>query len=214
MGNHPLTKIERGHAVQTTRDTEKKRRLLRKALHLFAAEGYAAVGVRRLAEEAGISIGMVRLHFGSKEGLRNQLDDLVIDAIQDLYQHIEIDPDRPDPLQFAQHALQFSSVERDVLLYLRSSLIEQSPRASDMVARLFAICRSWIETFNAKGLIEDGINPDALAKFVLYNLIGPLIIEPYSQDIIGESIYSANQVQARNELLFKAMTTGVLVKHS
>ena len=210
MPPRALIQLVGDHFLPKTRDTEKKNRLLRKALHLFARDGYAAVGVRRLAEEAGISIGMVRLHFGSKDGLREQLDNLVIEAIQNLYDRVEIDPKNPDPQQFIQHSVEFSKVERDVLLYLRASLIEQSPRASEMAARLFEITKNWVSTFDKNKLLVDGVDKDTVASFMFYNLIGPLIIEPYSRDLFGRSVYNAKQVKLRNELLLRAMTTGIL----
>ena len=43
--------------------------ILRSALRLYRAEGCSSVGVRRIASEAGVSLGMINHYFGSKEQL-------------------------------------------------------------------------------------------------------------------------------------------------
>lgn len=43
--------------------------LLTAALSAFAQRGYDGVDLRSIAETAGVDVGLVRVHFGSKEGL-------------------------------------------------------------------------------------------------------------------------------------------------
>jgi len=51
-------------AAVATRD-----RILDAAEHLFARRGYYGVSLRAIAEEAGVQLGLLPYHFGSKEGL-------------------------------------------------------------------------------------------------------------------------------------------------
>lgn len=44
-------------------------RILDAAEHLFARRGYYGVSLRAIAEEAGVQLGLLPYHFGSKEGL-------------------------------------------------------------------------------------------------------------------------------------------------
>lgn len=46
-----------------------KHNILLAASDLFAARGYGGAGVRDIAHRAGVSLGMIRHYFGSKEGL-------------------------------------------------------------------------------------------------------------------------------------------------
>jgi AcrR family transcriptional regulator len=48
---------------------ESREQLLAVALHLLAERGYAAVGLRELAAEAGVTTGSIYHHFSSKEDL-------------------------------------------------------------------------------------------------------------------------------------------------
>ena len=57
-------------------------------MKLFAEKGFSAVGVREIAAEAGVSLGLVRTHFGSKEGLRAAIDAYVLQEIKSLYSNV------------------------------------------------------------------------------------------------------------------------------
>lgn len=52
------------HPAETTHD-----RLLDAAEALFAERGYDAVGIREIAERAGVNLSGIKYHFGSKRGL-------------------------------------------------------------------------------------------------------------------------------------------------
>ena len=51
------------------------------AIEQFAQHGFA-VGLRTIAEAAGVSAALVIHHFGSKEGLRKACDDYVAEEIR------------------------------------------------------------------------------------------------------------------------------------
>jgi AcrR family transcriptional regulator len=58
----------------TTRD-----RLLDAAEGLFGARGYEAVGIREIAERAGVNLSGIKYHFGSKRGLYLEVIRLTMD---------------------------------------------------------------------------------------------------------------------------------------
>jgi AcrR family transcriptional regulator len=49
--------------------TEKKQAILKTALSLFAQKGYDSTSTAKVAQEAGVSEGLIFKHFGNKEGL-------------------------------------------------------------------------------------------------------------------------------------------------
>lgn len=59
------------------------RRILDVAIDAFAADGFSAVTVRRIATEADVSPALVLHHYGSKAGLRAACDAQVITRIMD-----------------------------------------------------------------------------------------------------------------------------------
>ena len=49
--------------------TEKQEKILNAALKLFAEEGYRTTSTSKVAQEAGVSEGLIFRHFKNKEGL-------------------------------------------------------------------------------------------------------------------------------------------------
>ncbi|WP_349829335.1 TetR/AcrR family transcriptional regulator [Brevibacterium litoralis] len=56
-------------------------KILDAAVLLFADRGFRATTVRQVAEQAGVSLGLVHHHFGSKAALRKACDAHVVDRI-------------------------------------------------------------------------------------------------------------------------------------
>ena len=67
--------------VRSTNDLTTRARIRDAAITAFGEQGFA-VGVRAIAEAAGVSPGLVNHHFGSKDGLRAECDAFVTDAIR------------------------------------------------------------------------------------------------------------------------------------
>lgn len=55
-------------------------RIRNAAIACFARDGFQ-VGLRRIADEAGVSLGLIRHHFGSKDELRSACDTYVLDLV-------------------------------------------------------------------------------------------------------------------------------------
>src|SRR5699024_6153664 len=61
------------------RDLTGRARIRNAGLHLFAANGFAGTPLRSIAAEAGVAIGLISHHFGSKDGLREAVESWIID---------------------------------------------------------------------------------------------------------------------------------------
>ncbi len=59
-------------------DLTARARIRDAAIRLFADKGIDASSVREIAQEAGVSSGLLRHHFGSKEGLRDACDEYAL----------------------------------------------------------------------------------------------------------------------------------------
>ena len=53
--------------------SDPKKRILEAAVSLFAAKGFAAVGVREIASEAGVNIAMISYYFDGKVGILREI---------------------------------------------------------------------------------------------------------------------------------------------
>jgi AcrR family transcriptional regulator len=78
--------------VVTFEDLTARARIREAALKLFAEEGYERATIRRIAQTARVSPGLLRHHYGSKEALRRACDDHVFDVLHRLNAQILEDP--------------------------------------------------------------------------------------------------------------------------
>ncbi|BFU47230.1 TetR family transcriptional regulator [Krasilnikovia sp. MM14-A1004] len=62
-------------SARAAEDLTARARIRDAAIDLFAEHGFATATVRDIAQRAGVSSGLLRHHFGSKEGLRDACDE-------------------------------------------------------------------------------------------------------------------------------------------
>lgn len=60
-------------------DLTAKARIRNTALDLYAQYGEERISLRAVASEAGVTLGLVQHHFKTKAGLREAVDQLVVD---------------------------------------------------------------------------------------------------------------------------------------
>src|SRR4051812_12402554 len=98
-------------------------RIRNAALELFAARGVSATSIRDVAQAAGVSAGLVQHHFGTKDGLREAVDQFVVsDALATI-------ADLPSSLEerTTEFAARMGEVVRDrphSMLYMARSATE------------------------------------------------------------------------------------------
>ena len=64
---------------RSAEDLTARARIRDAALRLFAERGLDGTTIRDIAKEAGVSGGLIRHHFGSKDGLRSACDVYALD---------------------------------------------------------------------------------------------------------------------------------------
>jgi AcrR family transcriptional regulator len=110
------------------------------ALRLFAEHGIAAATIRDIAKAAGVSSGLVRHHFGSKEALRDACDAYATDRVNRLWEQM-----------FAEGRLGdtgfMASIHPTTMLlqnYLVRSMMDGSPAATAMFRQMVEIGEQWL----------------------------------------------------------------------
>ncbi|TDD15495.1 TetR/AcrR family transcriptional regulator [Nonomuraea diastatica] len=73
-------------------DLTARARIRDAALRLFGEEGFDRATIRDIAHAAGVSSGLVRHHFGSKEALRDECDAYLARALERLNDQVRTDP--------------------------------------------------------------------------------------------------------------------------
>ena len=78
-------------------DLTARARIRDAALRLFAERGIEGASVRDIAKAAGVSGGLVRHHFGSKEGLRDACDAYALDRLMRIKEQAVLDGQLANP---------------------------------------------------------------------------------------------------------------------
>jgi len=187
-----------------------RRQLLIAGMRLFAERGFAAVGLREIAAEAGVSLGLVRTHFGSKDGLRAAIDQHVLEEIKALYATV-LEHSGAEALGMAvEDALEWIGRDREALMYARMALMEKSPGSQALFDEILAIMRQFIENNARRGLLQPGVDREWAAIYLVFDFIGPAIIEPFAKAAFGKSMYSKSMIAGRNAFMERAFTRGLL----
>jgi AcrR family transcriptional regulator len=182
--------------------------LLRAGMALFAQRGFAGTGLRDIAAQAGVSLGLVRTHFGSKDGLRAAIDAYVLEEIKVLYAAV-IEHSAKEALERAvEDAVEWITRERDALMYARMALMEKTPGSQALFDQLLAIMRNFVDLNAKRGLLQPNIDQEWAAIYMLFDFIGPAIIEPFAKSAFGKSMYSKSMIAKRNAFMSRAFTRG------
>lgn len=110
------------------------------ALTQFAEHGVKGASMRRIAEQAGVSLALVQYHFGNKDGLRQACDEYVIEFIRLTVKRGIDEQQLPEPA-FVDETHRSGS---PVIRYLGRTLADATPAAAALFDELVAITREYL----------------------------------------------------------------------
>lgn len=116
-------------------DLTARARIREAALEHFARDGYDRATIRAIAKTAGVSPGLLRHHYGSKEELREACDHYVFEMIHRANAEILSDPGASS--QIRQTSKPFGS-------YVARSLSDDSPTVGPIFDELVTMTEAWL----------------------------------------------------------------------
>jgi TetR/AcrR family transcriptional regulator, regulator of cefoperazone and chloramphenicol sensitivity len=116
-------------------DLTARARIREAALEHFARDGYDRTTIRAIAKTAGVSPGLLRHHYGSKEDLREACDHYVFEMIRRANAEILSDPGAS--AQVRQTSKPFGS-------YVARSLADDSPTVGPIFDELVTMTEAWL----------------------------------------------------------------------
>jgi TetR/AcrR family transcriptional regulator, regulator of cefoperazone and chloramphenicol sensitivity len=163
-------------------DLTARARIRDAALRLFGERGMEATTIRDIAAAAGVSGGLVRHHFGSKEGLRDACDSYALDQLMRLKERAVV-----DGLMAAPGFL--AGAQPSILLfyrYLARSMLDGSPAAAAMFEQMVDLGERWLEEHH-RGLVDD---QRAYAALLVAMELGSLSLNERLSQVLGTDIFS------------------------
>ena len=126
---------------RSAEDLTARARIRDAALRLFAERGLDGTTIRDIARAAGVSGGLIRHHFGSKDDLRAACDSYALDQIMRIKEQAVLEGQLANPAFM-------SAAHPTVLLtlrYLARSLVDGSPAAAAMFDEMVALGEAWLD---------------------------------------------------------------------
>ena len=151
-------------------------------MRLFGERGMDATTIRDIAAAAGVSGGLVRHHFGSKEGLRNACDAYALDQLMRLKEEAVVDGRLAAPGFLA-------GAQPTMLLfyrYLARSMLDGSAAAATMFDEMVDLGERWLAEHHP-GLTED---KRAYSALLVAMELGALSMNEQLSRAVGADIFS------------------------
>ncbi|MFE0700914.1 TetR/AcrR family transcriptional regulator [Streptomyces sp. NPDC058872] len=161
------------------------------ALRLFAESGPEAVSVRQIAQAAGVSPGLVLHHFGSKDGLRQDVDQYVLTVFEAVLGEVagpapEAGRTEGDPLRsLGELVLRHLPEDSPIPAYLGRLLLSDSEAGRTLFRRLHELSLHTLEEMERAGRAVQGRDPQVRAAFLLVNDLALLLLRPRLTEVLG-----------------------------
>ncbi len=173
------------------RDLTARAAIRNAALRLFGERGHDAVTVREIAAVAGVSPALVVHHFGSKDGLRGEVDRFAAEAFDSLF--VELDEESLAQLlatggvsaslaEAFAHALPPGS---PLPSYLRRLLLTNDPAGAALFGRWYAATRRLLDAMVERGVAPPSDDPAVRAAFLLVNDLALILLRNQVAVAIG-----------------------------
>jgi AcrR family transcriptional regulator len=163
------------------------------ALRLFANQGAEGVTVRQIAAAARVSPALVIRHFGSKEGLREEVDAHVVRTIEAILKVLaEKRSSTPDDLQSVMEAVvTHLPSDSPIPRFIGRLLLDHSRAGRVLFRRLFEIGQAAVKELVKAGLAAPGADPQVRAAFLMANDLAVLLLREHLTELLGVDPLSA-----------------------
>lgn len=155
------------------------------AMRLFADRGTAAVSVRDIAAEAGVSPSLVIHHYGSKDALKDAVDQHVMQFFGDMIAEF-VDASAAD-LGAAANSSTLAARLGDgpFLRYLRRLLVDGGPAAERLFRSLYDMSREMVRRYEQAGVFKPSSDEGARAAVLLVNDLGVILLRDQISAVVG-----------------------------
>ncbi|HEX6360529.1 helix-turn-helix domain-containing protein [Actinophytocola sp.] len=156
-------------------DLTARARIRDAAMRHFGEHGFERTTIRGIAETAGVSSGLVRHHFGSKEELRKACDDYVLRTVRKLNDETWAAMREGDLGKAAAVRRPSGAYHR----YIARSLVDGG--ASELFDEMVRMSEAWLTAFPREGAESDVPLRDRAAIGTAWGLAIPIMFEHLSR---------------------------------
>lgn len=160
-------------------DLTAKARIRNAALDLYARDGEDRVSMRAIAAAVGVTVGLLQHHFTNKDGIRDAVDQLVVDYYSAALAEVSSDG-TPAQIASARDEAVRQMLDRhpEVLTYVRRALLDPTGPRGRLLDRLIDLTRNEIAGLRNAGRASAKKKESVQVIEVLIRQLGKDFLQP------------------------------------
>ena len=161
-------------------DLTARARIREAALEHFARDGYDRATIRAIAKTAGVSPGLLRHHYGSKEDLREACDHYVFEMLHRVNAELLADPSA---------TAQTKQTSKPFGRYVARSLADGSPSGGPIFDELVTMTEAWLVRADDSRTDSPTIDRRVRAALVTAMKIGIPLLHEHVSRALGTDMF-------------------------
>jgi AcrR family transcriptional regulator len=179
------------------------------ALKSFATYGTSTTSLRTVAAAAGVSVGLVQHHFGTKAGLIKAVDDHVLGLVIAAIAPPLAEPPADSIAEMGSRVTRIVAEQPDIVDYLGRALIEGSPLGTTIFDTLAGLGVARWNKRNERGETRPELDLTWAALNALVLPLGTLILRGHIERQLPESFTTPAQLQRWQESVNTLLREGL-----
>lgn len=189
---------------------DRRKALLEAAIRLFSEKGFSGVELREIASSAGVTVGLIRHYYGTKDDLIDAAVAQVTARLQRVFEKIMFGLEADSAEDFIdglnERTGEFLLPEYNLLFFLKHMVIELPEKSAPVFKTYFDLFQSELNGLEAIGKITPKINKVWLSFMLMFVQLGPVFLSRQIEDILGKSAGdpdTARERAANNAFILK-----------
>ena len=212
----PVKRPRRGRPPASEK-VDRRDALLTSAIKLFAQKGFSAVDLREISKDAGVTVGLIRHYFDSKEGLIDEAIANVIEQLQSVFSQVTADIDASDGEAFidlmSQRHTDLLYSRYELLQFLKHLAVELPDQSRSIFKAYYKHLNSEILELERRWGLHAEIDPSWLTFTLMFIQLGPIFLSEQIKSIMDFDKDNKAVMLKRNITSTEMLKHGIVAKH-
>lgn len=206
-----MSKRPRRGRPPASENVDRRDALLKSAIKLFAEKGFSAVDLREISKDAGVTVGLIRHYFDSKDGLIDAAIANVTEQLQAVFGKVTADIDASSGQAFidlmSQRHTEILYPRYELLQFLKHLAVELPDQSRPIFKSYYNHLNSEIRELECRWGLSPKIDPSWLTFTLMFIQLGPVFL--------SEQIKSVMDFDKDNKaiMLTRNVTSTEMLKH-